>query len=149
MFRERIRKDQYLQNGIEVRPSETHGLGVFATKDIKSHACLEIAPVILFEKTLLEDYIETWESHHQLQAYVFKAYDGRHAVALGNGSIYNHSSSPNVTWKWRECRKYPALEFWSTREISAGEELFVKYRWDSTTLEFLDESEQARLGIYE
>ena len=35
-----------------------------------------------------------YEREHLLKSYVFAAPDGMYALALGNGSIYNHSAHP-------------------------------------------------------
>jgi hypothetical protein len=48
------------------------------------------------------------------------------AIALGFGSLYNHSSRPNATYI--KCFEDRAIDFVALRDIKAGEEITVFYR---------------------
>ena len=145
----RLPPDQksYFYKNIEIRESSVHGLGVFATQDIPIHTCFEISPVVIFDRSLMQDWLDMYDERHILNEYLFQSYDKQHAVVLGFGSIYNHSAFPNAFYRWRECEKFPAMEFWSKRAIVKNEEIFVKYTHYSDTLQFMDEKESKYLGL--
>ena len=116
---------------IEVRRADNRGKGgrgVFATRDIPAGTLIERVPVILIPKhqvfgdnevarraTLISWYVFDWEGMTK-RAYV--------ALALGYGSIYNHSKAPNA----RVERHAPdILEITARRDIPAGAEIFINY----------------------
>lgn len=109
---------------IEVRNSKIHGRGVFATKKIRKGELIEVCPVLvvpkeqvpLMNKTVVKDYHFIW--------------DGRKtAIALGYGSIYNHSYDPNA----RYCDYGDThFKFRAWRTIHPGEEITVNYNGDPT-----------------
>lgn len=149
MFREQTTITGYFCEGVKVKTSKVDGLGVFAEKDILLHTCFEAAPYIGFATTLLHDWWIEWQNEHMLKSYVFRAPGGLHAMALGYSSIYNHSAYPNAFWKFRKTPGEEAILFYAKEDIKAGEEIFIKYAWDSSRLHFLDEKESSRLGILE
>ena len=70
--------------------------------------------VPLLRQTRLEHYYFEW-GHDCQQA----------AIALGYGSLYNHSYTPNARYVFRESEE--CLEFIALREIQAGEEITINY----------------------
>jgi len=106
---------------IMVKSVPKKGRGVFALKDFKEGEVIENAPVLTFtpkerkhlEKTLLNYYVYPWRSTRGA------------AIALGFGSIYNHSYSPNADWKQNfrsKCMVYRAI-----KNIKKGQEITVNY----------------------
>jgi SET domain-containing protein len=109
---------------LEVRISDGKGRGVFALDDFADGALIESVPVILIpgaqwphlEPTVLALYIynfgPTAEEEHA-------------AIALGYGSLYNHSFTPNARYikNWAE----QVIRFVAVRNIAAGEEITVNY----------------------
>lgn len=144
MFREREFIKGYFIDNVVVKESTVDGLGVFATKDIPLHTCFEASPYLCFTPALLADWLEMYGKEHLLKSYVFKVPDGTHALAMGYGGIYNHSSYPNAFWKFREGSER-AILYYAKRDIKKGEEIFIKYGFDSKRLTFLDEKETERL----
>jgi hypothetical protein len=121
---------------LEVRHREGRGRGVFATQDFGCGMLIERAPVILIpaaewphlEPTVLALYIynfgPTAEEEHA-------------AIALGYGSLYNHSYTPNAKYikSWEE----QVIRFVALRNIKAGEEITINYNGsaeDQTTIWF-------------
>lgn len=108
---------------IEVRESPVHGRGVFSAKKIRRGEIIEVCPVIVvnrekirhLEKTELGDYYFVWEKGHA-------------AIALGFGSLYNHSYKPNA--KYTETPDGKKIEVRATKTIRLGEEIFVNYNGD-------------------
>ncbi len=112
---------------IYVAPSSTHGRGVFTHSDIPEGTLLEICPAIIIPEkevaiihgTTLHDYYFLW-GDAQKEA----------AIVLGFGSIFNHSDTPNARYIMDYEQK--TMDFFATRDIEAGEEIFVNYRDDDT-----------------
>ncbi|MCA9037137.1 MAG: hypothetical protein KDA91_18500, partial [Planctomycetaceae bacterium] len=82
---------------IEIRRTRSKGRGVFATQFIPRDTVIEIAPVLVLPAgEVLDDTIESVLSH-----YVFEWTKKTVAVALGYGSLYNHSYTPNARYEDR------------------------------------------------
>lgn len=118
------------QAAIYVAPSETHGMGVFAGRNIEEGEIIEICPVLLFPKselvhmrqTVLDDYYFDWGD------------DGEwYALCLGYGSLYNHSYTPNAEYGMDFEAK--TIDFYCIRHIEPGEEIFINYNGDVDNME--------------
>ena len=103
-------------------PSDLHGIGVFAAAPIDAGAVIEICPVLLFPKaelasvrqTMLDDYYFDWGD------------DGEwYAFALGYGSLYNHSYTPNADYGMDFENK--TIDIYCLRDIAPGEEICINY----------------------
>jgi uncharacterized protein len=108
-----------------VAPSPLGGRGVFSALPIEEGSLIEICPVIVLkaedrewiEKTDLYNYYFFWGENEK-----------ENAVALGYGSLYNHSFQPNAHY-------FPDFEgrtitFEALCDIEAGEEITVNYNGD-------------------
>lgn len=107
---------------LEVRDTRSRGRGVFALAPIPAGTLIETADVIpvppaeieAIEACILADYYFRW------------GVDGRQgAIALGYGSIYNHSYSPNARYVKHFDRR--TIDFIALRDIAAGEEIRTNY----------------------
>jgi uncharacterized protein len=102
--------------------SPIHGWGVFAKEDIMKGEVFEECPILTLpiEKgevtSLLIDYRFNWPQGNDWQEQV---------LALGYGSLYNHSNDPNAFWVSNTENR--TFKFVSNREIKQGEEIFVWY----------------------
>lgn len=114
------------QGPIFVAPSDTHGQGVFAARDIEEGEVIEVCPILLFPKsqlahvrqTVLDDYYFDWGEEGEWYAF-----------CLGYGSLYNHSYEPNAEYGMDfEAR---TIDFYCIRPITAGEEIFINYNGDA------------------
>ena len=98
------------------------GRGVVACEDIAQASVIEAAPVIVIPKEQVLAVRATI-----IGEYVFGWIDGAAALALGQGSLYNHSATPNA-----EARRRPedvdGLHFIALRRIFAGEEILIDYK---------------------
>ncbi|MBN1380913.1 MAG: SET domain-containing protein-lysine N-methyltransferase [Deltaproteobacteria bacterium] len=107
---------------VEVKRIPEKGRGVFALRNFRYGEILERSPVIVLsaehwkicEKTDLHNYAFGW-GVSQDQA----------AIALGVGSLFNHSFDPNAFY--RKCLKDEIIEFIALKAIQAGEEITVNY----------------------
>ena len=104
--------------------------GVFAGRDIAKGQTIEVAPVIVIPRAQSHVIRET-----KLDDYAFKWGGGCFAVALGYGSFYNHSYSPNARY-WQDTQNR-ALEFVALRRIRRGEEITINYNGDPGSQEDL------------
>ncbi len=103
-------------------PSELHGRGVFAARDIEAGEIIEICPVLIFpqsqlphiRQTMLDDYYFDWGD------------DGAfYAVCLGYGSLYNHEYEPNAEYGMDFAAE--TIDFYAVKDIPAGTEITVNY----------------------
>ena len=140
MFKERA--PDYMLGPLVVRQSDVKGagLGVFATADIPKGQFVERSPVLFFHEETLKTLEEFGNGNHILGEYVFRwmpgrIFSGQLVVCWGYGCLYNHSDEANIMFQYRE-GKLPAMEFFSTRDIAAGEELFIRYLPKGTGLWF-------------
>ena len=139
MFKEKQKPDSYFIRDVEIRQSPIHGLGVFATKDLPEHHCIEVSPTIAFGRAILIEYLKLHESRHMLHDYVFMHNDGVVLVALGWASIYNHNHEPNAFWRYGTTGENTySIMIYTKRPIKSGEEIFLKYAPDSGTLWYDD-----------
>jgi SET domain-containing protein len=107
---------------IAVRYFPAKGRGVVALRAFTADDTIERPPVIvvpreeapLIRDTRLAHYYFEWGDDCQ-QA----------AIALGFGSLYNHSYTPNARYEFREAEE--CLEFIALRDIQPGEEITINY----------------------
>ena len=122
---------------IVVKRIPKKGRGVFALKDFQEGEIIENAPVLIFtpkerkhlEKTLLNYYIYPWRSTRGA------------SLALGFGSIFNHSFSPNADWK--QNFKTQSMVYRAIKNIKKGEEITVNYNGepdDETPIDWFEVS---------
>ena len=105
---------------LTIKSSKRHGRGVFTTADIKKNNIVEICPMLILKKKDLKHINETI-----LYEYFFEWTNGCPALALGFGSLYNHSYQPNVG-VFFDKNKYQA-NYRALKDIKKGEELLINY----------------------
>lgn len=101
---------------LEVKKAPGKGRGVFARVDIAEGTVFERVPLLVFDTEELEN--------SDLMDYVFIWGKKTVAIALGYGSIYNHSFSPNARYYDGPGR---TKVFMALQDIKAGEEITVNY----------------------
>ena len=111
---------------VAIEASTVSGRGAFALKKIKEGDIIERCPAL---------EVTDKDIGGELLNYVFygKTENSR-LVAMGNGMLFNHSSTPNVAYYREETSLGPELILYALRDISKGEELFYTYGddWWST-----------------
>jgi SET domain-containing protein len=111
---------------IRVGSSKGKGRGVFARRQIAEGELIEQAPVLVIpsrqwryaEQTVLYDYCFSWGADHE-----------HAALALGFGSLYNHSYQPNAAYIKRLSEQL--IDFIALRTIAQGEEITINYNGPS------------------
>lgn len=114
---------------LQVKTIRKNHRGVFATAPFKKGEVVEICPVVivpkkqerLIDKTHLINYYFIWGKQNQP------------AIALGYGSLYNHSYNPNI--EYEENVKKKVIVFTALRNIKKGEELVSNYNGDHDSKE--------------
>ncbi len=112
--------------------TKNKGRGVFTDQAIVEGEVIEIAPMLvlpeadklLVDKTHLYNYYFLWGKENK-----------QIAIALGYGSIYNHSFQPNVAYKMDF--ENETITFVAWRNIEKDEELFINYNGDEDSNDLL------------
>ncbi len=108
---------------IVVKDTGKYGRGIYATRDIKKDELIEVSPVIVSPHDEWKDLKKT-----VLFYYCFYWGDDDTAIALGLGSLFNHSYTPNLTFKNNE--ENLSIDFYALHDIKEGEELTINYHGD-------------------
>ena len=98
------------------------GRGVYASRDIKKGAIIERCPIIEVSKN---DTSNLKESVLVTYFFYFGKNKERLAMALGFGSIYNHSYKPNATYKIKSREK--TIDFIAINNIKKDDEITFNY----------------------
>src|SRR5215467_5981936 len=107
---------------ITIGTSTGRGRGVFAARRFEPGETIEVCPVI----ALCEADARTLDGTGLYDYYFGWGKDGKAAaIALGCGSVYNHSPSPNA--RHRKGHAGGVISSAAERRIEPGEESFVRY----------------------
>jgi SET domain-containing protein len=105
-----------------IRKVRGKGWGAFCAELIPKGAVFEISP--LLPLTVRESRLMSGSS---LEPYWYEFGQRGRAIALGLGSIMNHSDEPNCSFRFSKNRR--TLTFYALRDIPAHEELTHDYGW--------------------
>ncbi|MBV8387683.1 MAG: SET domain-containing protein-lysine N-methyltransferase [Acidimicrobiia bacterium] len=100
-----------------VAPSATHGRGVFAARAFEAGEVIEECPVLLVAADAVAEL--------GLSGYCFEWTDDECAIALGYGSLYNHSWQPNA--RYDHDHDAGVVTYTAVHPIEAGEEISINY----------------------
>jgi SET domain-containing protein len=114
-----------------VRKVRGMGRGVFAGRRFRKGEVIEACPVLPVPASqarkcrgeVLDHYLFWWPRPG------FPT-----AIALGFGSIYNHSFTPNARFTPRPARD--VMLYIAVRDIEPGEQIFVNYEWPAKDYHF-------------
>lgn len=109
-----------------IKDTGKYGRGVFAARDIKKGELIEVSPILIspkeeweyLRKTVLFDYCFTWGEDYE-----------QTAIALGYGSLYNHSYQPNAMFNNNSVND--TIDFYAIRDIKEGVEITINYNEDA------------------
>ncbi len=105
---------------IEVKRIKGKGRGVFARRLIRKGEVIEVVPMLV----LTAEEFEGGVSATTLSNYFFAWGKNSVALALGYGSLYNHSYRPNARY---DDVGPQTKDFTALRDIEPGEEITVNY----------------------
>ena len=111
---------------IFIQNTAKYGRGVFAYREIKKDELIESAPVIiipkndwaLMRKSIFSNYVFRWGEDK--------------ALALGYGSLYNHSYTPNA--RYFTNIKNQSIDYYARENIFNGDEITINYNGDPNDL---------------
>ena len=106
---------------VHVRRSSIHGRGVFTVGPLSRGSIVEACPALVLSVDDIRD-------NGTLSFYVYDWGDERVALALGYGSLYNHSESPNAYAEIDHVRNMIIIK--ALRRIEADEEVTLNYGED-------------------
>ncbi len=109
-------------NNLFILETEDQGRGIYAGVDFNPGDVIEICPVIIIpewerkelNKMSLHDYYFVWGKE-----------ENKAAIALGYGSLYNHSSFPNAQFVNDLISKSIIIE--CIKKIGIGEQICLNY----------------------
>ena len=107
-------------DAIEVKQIKGKGRGVFARRLISQGEVIERVPVLVLPVA----ETKTPSGTTRMSGYCFEWGRGTVAVALGYGSLYNHSYQPNARY---DDESGKTKVFSALRDIAPGEEIVVNY----------------------
>lgn len=108
----------------EVKKSK-YGRGIYATRDIKKSELIHESPVIIspkdeyiyLKKTVMIEYVFWWGKDLE-----------ECALALGYGSLFNHSYTPNALYKLNLNNQ--TIDIYAYSDIKTGDEILINYNGD-------------------
>ena len=118
--------------GLYIAETEKRGRGVFCARDIEKGELIEMCPLIKIPNKQLEYIGKT-----VLYDYYFLLDDKDHStcIALGYGSLYNHSPKPNAEVLMDADAELMYVE--CLENIQAGSEILISYSGKSKNMEEL------------
>lgn len=104
---------------VRLGSSKKHGRGVFASRSFVAGEEIEQCPVLVAEADHAEAVMEA------LYGYPFDWEEGRVAIALGFGSLYNHDPAPNAEYEADHDEELLIVK--AKHDIAAGDEITIDY----------------------
>lgn len=96
------------------------GRGLYANSEIRNGEIIEICELIIMKP---QEVLDTLES------YVYEYSRDKVAIALGNGSLLNHSDKSNSEFYFNYKKRQLTIR--AKKNIRAGEEITINYGYDS------------------
>ncbi|MDP1706736.1 MAG: SET domain-containing protein [bacterium] len=115
-----MKKIIFRDSKFESMKTINRGRGVFAGEQIKKGEEIESCPVLILPISQ-EKHLEKTE----LKYYYFEWAKDKDAIALGYGSLYNHSYKPNA--EFLISKKDQMIVIKALTNIKKGEEIFFDY----------------------
>jgi SET domain-containing protein len=103
-----------------VKNSKIQGRGVFAKRDIARGRVIEVSPVLILSANDSKKIANT-----SLVNYHYEWGKGTYALAMGAGSLFNHSYKANAQYYMNY--NNDTISFYAVRDIKKGEEIFINY----------------------
>lgn len=108
---------------LRVGRSPLHGTGVFALRSFEADEVIERCPVLTLTGTDADAVVDT-----VLGNYVYEWEKG-YALALGFGSLYNHSHDPGARYEMDYT--IDEIHVVARRRIESGDEITISYNGDA------------------
>lgn len=110
-----------------VKQSESRGRGVFAARWFQVGDVIEVCPVIALSSA---DATKLDDTHLYNYYFGWGVENKGAAIALGFGSLYNHSYNPNAAYRKSEADH--AISIIAVKIIAPEDEILIKYNYGET-----------------
>src|SRR5580658_3555941 len=110
-----------------VKQSATRGRGVFAARRFRVGEVIEVCPVIALSS---DDAARLDDTHLYNYYFGWGAENKGAAIALGFGSLYNHSYDPNANYRKSEADS--TISVIAVKPIAPDDEILIKYNFGDT-----------------
>lgn len=103
-----------------IKDTGKYGRGIYATRDIKKDELIEVSAVLISPKN-------EWKYLKKTTIFNYCFFWGKNdtAIALGHGSLFNHSYTPNAIFDNNEDNL--SIDFYAVTDIKKGEEITINY----------------------
>lgn len=110
-------------SGLYIIEDAERGRGIACLNDIPEGSTIELCPTLMLNTkdtkvihdTHLHDYYFLWDIEMRTSA-----------IALGYGSLYNHSREPNCDYQLNDLTQ--EIHFFAIKDIPAGTEILINYQ---------------------
>ncbi len=120
--------EKYNRNNLKVLPCR-YGRGVFAGKNFAKGELIEVCPVLLLSE---HEIHLAWASHGSILERYYFDYDWKYsAIALGYGSLYNHSNNANADYSSNTNEEEVVI--FARKKIKKGGQIFINYGYNPAT----------------
>lgn len=109
-----------------IQESAGRGRGVFAGRAFQAHEIIEVCPVIALSK---DDAAKLDDTYLYNYYFGWGAQNEGAAIALGFGSLYNHSDIPNASY--RKNLADGTISIIALQLIESGAEIFITYQFST------------------
>jgi SET domain-containing protein len=110
-----------------VKQSPSRGRGVFAARRFCVGEVIEVCPVIALSS---DDAIRLDDTHLYNYYFGWGADNKGAAIALGFGSLYNHSYDPNAAYRKNQADSM--ISIIALKPIAPEDEIFIRYNFGDT-----------------
>jgi hypothetical protein len=107
-----------------IKQTSAMGRGVFANRDFAAGEIIEECPILRLPSSNM--IAPLWQ-----QEYAF-TFDGQPVLALGYGSLYNHSDKPNATYDISKRKQRVIIK--ACQLIRRRSQIFIDYGWNEDDL---------------
>lgn len=105
---------------VEIKKDPVKGRGVYASEKISKGEVIEVCELILVDLKNISGILERYAYYYNSK---------KAAIALGNGSLFNHSKKANADFTLNH--KQRRLYIRAKKTINPGEEITINYRYDA------------------
>jgi hypothetical protein len=96
------------------------GRAVFVSEPFNKGETIEVCHILVVD----DDFWMLRRRKTPFDPYVYW-FDKKAVIALGHGSLYNHSYTPNASWTCRKSSQ--TIRFFALRDIQACEEITINH----------------------
>jgi hypothetical protein len=124
-------KDKF-DNVYSVQIVEGMGRAIIAERDVKAGEVVTNCELLVLSP---EDTIKVNQTDLKWYTFVFNAETKQDCLVMGDGEIFNHDDNANVEYSLVNWDNRKLMQFKAVKDIKRGEQLFINYSADESSLE--------------